>query len=372
MKTCQRSFRLVSVAFLLVAVVALLASPAFAQEFLIGPGGPLLTPTGGSGSNDIKTPPLTAGETVSIPISVHNPGLNALPNWAGVLVEVHLVDPSEVDITGVKVGGTTVANPFPAAGAGSTVAVFTWFHPAAALSGISLQPISLQPGSAFPAITLQLAAKNTDPVNNSDVDIVLRFADIYHQPGGIVQHTVINTGSSPIHFSASAGSTSVLKPVPGSTAWHWEDSHRVLVPSSIDDREGLHLDENGQQPNGDRPFPYAPPTVAFGSKYVIPRDVNPETGHFIHFPAGNLHRVTSSVSFHVLGRAGSTTVQPGSVISVLTALIPGSQIIAMPFMATANIGIEHVPEPAAPILLLCGIASLAFGFQTRRRRRQDK
>ena len=369
MKTFQRSFQMVSVAFLLVAVVALLASPAFAQtDFLIGPGGPLPAPAGTTGSSDIKTPPLTDGEAVSIPISVHNPGPGALPNWAGVQVEVHLVDASEVDITGVDVGGVPVAlNPF-LSGANSNVAVFTWFHPAAFASGISLQP-----SSSFPAITLHLAAKNTDPINNSDVDIKLRFADIYHRPGATLTWQITNTGP-PIHRVAFAGSTMVLtKFFPGSTYFPIANSHKILVQSDINSMEDLHLTAGGHQANSNNPFPNAGPNNNFASKYVLPGNANPETGHFHHLPAGVAHVVSTLVSAHRLPNPASSTMIPtGGVISTLTAFFPGSTIFAMPFLATANIGIEHVPEPAAPILLLVGIASLAFGFRSRRRRRQDK
>ena len=96
----------------------------------------------------IKTPPLAAGDLITIPIDVHNPGPAALPNWAGVIVEVYLMDPSEVDIVAVRVGGFPVPHPFPTSGAttgggpalGNTVAVFTVFNPAAFFSGVSLQP----------------------------------------------------------------------------------------------------------------------------------------------------------------------------------------------------------------------------------------
>jgi hypothetical protein len=57
-------------------------------------------------------------------------------------------------------------------------------------------------------------------------------------------------------------------------------------------------------------------------------------------------------------------------MTTFTAFIPGSQIYAFPFLATASIGIEHIPEPAAPILLLSGLVSLACGFRARRRRHQ--
>jgi len=365
-----------------------LLQPTFGQ-FLTGPGGaPPTTPpgstTGGtpvpSGGliTDIKTKPLSAGQTVTIPIDVHNSSGVPLPNWAGVLVEVHLADPSEVDIVSVKVGGVPVPHPFPTSGMtagggpapGSTAAVFTVFHPSAFASGISLQP-----SSAFPAITLDLVAKNTNPINNSDRDINLRFADIYHQPGSTFTYFKINTATTTIHLGPSPGSTSMVVPTPGSTTWQIGNSHRILVPSSIDNLDGLHLTAGGHQANSNIPFPNANPSQnEFESAYVIPRNVDPATGHWLHIPfEGTIHRVASAITVHNGGRtASSTVVLRGSTwVSTFTAYIPGSQMFAVPFLATASIGIEHIPEPAAPILLLGGLASLAVGFRTRRQRKQQ-
>lgn len=375
-----RSLLVHLICFSLVLSFSLLASSAFAQ-FLAGPGAtPNPTPPPGSGTVGgepvpagvnplIKTPPASAGQPFSIPIGVHNPG-PALPNWAGVLVEVHLGDPSEVDIVAVKVGGVPVPHPFPVSGGpGSTAAIFTVFHPAAFASGISLQPSSF-----FPAITLDLVAKNTTPLNNnSDVDINLRFADIYHQPSVTLFHFKINTATTTIHLPPSPGSTTIMRPTPGSTTWPWADSHRVLVNSSINSMEDLHLTAGGHQMNSNFPFPNADPSQNnFESAFVIPSGVDPEGAHFHHFPAGIVHRVASNLTFHVAaGRPGSTIVRAGSTwITTFAAFIPGSQIYAFPFLATASIGIEHIPEPAAPVLLLGGLASLACGFRARRRRQQ--
>ncbi len=353
-------------------------------QFLTGPGGAPPTPLGATSGGlpdpngglitDIKTPQMSAGQSISIPIDVHNSSGFALPNWAGVLVEVHLADPSEVDIVAVKVGGVPQPHSFPLSGAtpgggpapGSTAEIFPVFHPAAFGSGITLNP-----SSAFPAITLDLVAKNTNPINNSDIDINLKFADIYHQPNSTFVYTRINTATTTIHLASSPGSTSIPVPTPGSTTWQWANSHRVLVPSSINDLEGLHLTAGGHQANSNNPFPNANPSQNdFQSAYVIPRNVDPATGHFIHFPAGVVHRVASSTLVHNVGRLGSTVILKSSTwASTFTAFIPGSQIIAVPFLATASIGIEHVPEPAAPILLLCGLASLGLGFRARRQRR---
>ena len=133
----------------------------------------------------------------------------------------------------------------------------------------------------------------------------------------------------------------------------------------------------GAGPGGHRvdsvnPFPNANPGEDFNSKYHLPNNVNPETGHFIHLPPGVIHRVMSTIPFHVIGGPTSTIVNNLSQVWTVTArtFIPGSHIFALPFAATATIGIEHVPEPAAPILLLGGVACMACGFRARRRRQQ--
>jgi hypothetical protein len=266
------------------------------------------------------------------------------------------------------VGGVPVPHPFPTSGGpGSTAAIFTVWHSAAFASGIALQP-----SGGFPALTLDLRAKNTNPINNSDMDINLRFADIYHQPGFVSVQRSVHTATTPIHLNPVPGSTMVFRRTPGSTTWQWQDSHRVLVPSNVNSMADLHLTANGHQVNSQFPFPQHDPSSTFESKYVIPKGVDPETGHFHHFPAGIVHRVATFIPFHVLNtRLGSTIINVGATwATTFTAFIPGSQMFAMPFFATASIGIEHVPEPAAPILLVGGVVSLVFGFRARRHRRQ--
>jgi hypothetical protein len=243
------------------------------------------------------------------------------------------------------------------------------WHPAAFGSGIALPP-----SGGFPAVTLDLRAKNTNRINNSDVDIDLRFADIYHQPSYVTIQRSVHAATTPIHLNPVPGSTIVTRRTPGSTTWQWPDSHRVLVRSSIHGLPDLHLTAGGHQANSQFPFPNHDPSgeTQFESKYVIPRGVEPTTGHFIHFPAGIVHRVSTLIPFHLVGgRPGSTVIPAGGTwATTYSAVIPGSQIFAMPFLATASIGIEHVPEPAAPTILLVGLVSLAFGFRARWYRQQ--
>jgi hypothetical protein len=225
----------------------------------------------------------------------------------------------------------------------------------------------------MPAITLDLRAKNTNRINNSDVDINLRFADIYHEPDYVSVQRSVHTATAPIHLPAVPGSTIVFRRTRGSTMWHWEDSHRVLVPSNVNSMADLHLTAEGHQVNSQMPFPNHDGPTNFESKYVIPRGVDRETGHFHHFPAGTVHRVPMRIPFHLVGgRLGSTTIPAGGTwATTFTAFIPGSQMFAMPFLATASIGIEHIPEPVAPVLLLSAVVSLAIGFRARRHRQQQ-
>ena len=161
MNSRHRSCTRISLLSLCLLALASLSLPTAFAQFLTGPGAGPPTPPGatsggvpapGGVNSDFKTPPLSSGQVISVPIAIHNSSTAVLPNWAGVLVEVHLDDPSEVDIVAVKVGGVPQPHPFPMSGGpGSTAAIFTVFHPAAFASGIALPP-----SGGFPAITLDL------------------------------------------------------------------------------------------------------------------------------------------------------------------------------------------------------------------------
>src|SRR5262245_61289488 len=131
MNSQLRSCTRVSLVSLCLLALASLSLPTAFAQFLTGPGAGPPTPPGatsggvpdGVGVNSAyKTPPLSSGQVISVPIGVHNSSAAVLPNWAGVLVEVHLADPSEVDIVAVKVGGVPQPHPFAPGGPGSTVA----------------------------------------------------------------------------------------------------------------------------------------------------------------------------------------------------------------------------------------------------------
>ena len=146
-----------------------------------GTVGGVLDPTGAV-NPQYKTPPMTAGQPWNVPIAVHNPGPNVLPNWAGVIATVHIADASEVDVTKITLAdGTAFVDPFgPASQNSQSVSkMFTVLHPGWANSGIPLQPSSIQP-----VMDIELQAKNTTMTNgNSDIDVTVNLYDIYHVPG---------------------------------------------------------------------------------------------------------------------------------------------------------------------------------------------
>src|SRR5688572_12584613 len=102
----------ISLLSLCILALASLSLPKAFAQFVTGPGAGPPTPPGatsggvpapGGVNSGFKTPPLSSGQVISVPIAIHNSSGAVLPNWAGVLVEVHLDDPSEVDIVAVKV-----------------------------------------------------------------------------------------------------------------------------------------------------------------------------------------------------------------------------------------------------------------------------
>src|SRR5262245_66189422 len=56
-------------------------------------------------STMIKTPPLQQSDTFTIHISIHNTAPNPpWAGWAGAIMEMHLLDNTELDITAVHAG----------------------------------------------------------------------------------------------------------------------------------------------------------------------------------------------------------------------------------------------------------------------------
>lgn len=123
-----------------------------------------------------KTPPMSDSSTWHIPIDYHNPF--TVPNWAGALMTIHIADPSEVDVDAVGTAdGIITPEPFGphSNNVGSLTLPFSVWDPNAPNSGVPL------PGSAIvPVGGIDVHAKNTDPINNSDTDITVKVYNITH------------------------------------------------------------------------------------------------------------------------------------------------------------------------------------------------
>jgi len=267
-------------------------------------------------STMIKTPPLQNSDTFTIHISVHNTAPNPpWAGWAGAIMEMHLLDNSELDIDAIHAGlpmhvglasipgappGSTV---IPASGflmspfgprsqqAQSVPRDLTFWHPAAPDSGIPIQPSVNQPlGTGY------FHVKGSSPAGNSDVDATFRFWNIWHIIGG---------------------------PQPGSTLLQLHASDRVWVTSNFNNAQQLHTTGSFYRfPPAPHPSPFQP------------------NAHWLH--------ITDTVTFHLTGFDQS--------------------VFYATKLNTATLGVEHVPEPASAALIGLGLLSLA-GSRTVRRRR---
>jgi len=129
---------------------------------------------------DIKTPLMRNSETITIPIDIHNPA--AVPNWAGAIMQVHIVDAKEVDIDAITpvndpTGSGRITDPFGprSENVQSVPRTFTYWDPSATQSGIRVEPSVIQP-----VFDMDIHAKGTDTGANSDVDVTLKFWNIRH------------------------------------------------------------------------------------------------------------------------------------------------------------------------------------------------
>ncbi|MCG8449835.1 MAG: PEP-CTERM sorting domain-containing protein [Pirellulales bacterium] len=391
MKLSQTCLAFVAVvSFTFVALFSPLASITYGQAISPGPVAPPTVPPGTvSAGAVIKTPPLADGQGHTVAIDVHNPGTSPIPNWAGVLVEMHIADAAEVDVDSVKLvtppnvapigpavppplsppgfvypfaGGPTAVSPFgPASNnAQSAPVIFTALNSNYQNSGTTLQP-----SANYPVMDIDLRAKNTN-LPNSDVDITLKFADIYHFPGTTIVTSFFVPGGP------NSVTTTQTKLVGGSRYFTWFQSGHAFVTSNIKSINDLHIaGVNGAnfhlQNSANHSLPDAGPNtlpLIQVSNYFLALNPDPETGHWIHTIPIKWHTVQQKITkmFHKTGGPGFTVVT--------SVFLPGSHLYAAPFLATATIGIEHIPEPAAPLLLLAGLGSLGFGIRSRSRRRQ--
>ena len=268
---------------------------------------------------EIKTPPLQDSDTFTIHISIHNtspggPGAPANPpwaGWAGAIMEMHLLDNTELDVDGFHAklpwratgpGGTAFPGPGPTSvliasplgprsqNVQSAPATITFWHPAAPNSGIPIE------GSQnLPLATGFFHVKGSSPAGNSDVDATFKFWNIWH---------IIDN------------------PTGGSTFVRLEGSDLVWVTSNISNPQQFHtLDSQFRFPPN-HPTPFDP------------------NAHWLH--------LTQPVTFHLTGGDFSAFYAT--------------------FLNTATLGVEHVPEPASAALVGLGLTALAVSRTLRRQR----
>jgi hypothetical protein len=125
----------------------------------------------------IKTPPLSESDVFFLRIPPHDPTQPPIPHWAGSYLKIHVKDNTEADIVGLKkpFGSGSLVDPLGerSANVQSVPRTFTFTHPAGPQSGITLP-------ASQPLWTITLHAKNTTPVNNSDIDYTVMWRNILH------------------------------------------------------------------------------------------------------------------------------------------------------------------------------------------------
>ena len=154
-------------------LVGLGAAQVYGTVGVPGPSGGLI--------NQFKTHPMVDSEHILVPIVLHNP--NTIPNFAGFRLKVHVLDGTEVSLDpNSTLGPAGTSNPsfvpptHPQSTPGQSIPVFgTVWDPAAINSGFDL------PGSQqLPVAVLDLHAKRTTPLNNSDIDLTVMVWNIHH------------------------------------------------------------------------------------------------------------------------------------------------------------------------------------------------
>ena len=161
-----------------------------------GPGMPLIT--------DFKTPPLANSDTFAITLEMHFGGpIPPKVGWAGAIMKLHILDASEVDIdsfvpdpafTGAAFGPFGL-DPFGKRSENlqSAPLFFTFWYNGP--NGTTpLQSGFISSDSAWKNLGIALLhAKNTTPINNSDIDVTAMFWNIWHirsGPTGVSQYVV--------------------------------------------------------------------------------------------------------------------------------------------------------------------------------------
>jgi hypothetical protein len=276
------------------------ADPSRANRILVEDGSKKKT-----GITQIKTWPLAESQFYWIRLSNHIPFAPPWANYAGAILQVHILDNQELDVTGFHPrerfrtpmdtgpfpASTTYPSPFgpPSSNLQSVPISLTFWNAQASMSGV---PVSTS--QFIPLATFDLHAKSTSTTNNSDIDLKFKAWNIWH--------TLSGTGSS--------------------TLVRLEASDKIWVTSSIVDPVQLHTTFSLYGFPSKRPTPFYP------------------NAHWLH--------LTQPATFHL---------SPG----------PGSAFYAT-VVNTVWLGIEHVPEPGRELLIVSGILGLALGGRLRRRR----
>ncbi len=319
-------FRKLKIGASVVAVLAagLLVLPGLALADVGSPN-----PSGLGVISDIKTKPLAESDTIIIPINIHND--ENISNWAGYKLKVHVLDGNEsslgpdntvdftLDSNFVPDGNFSFVpadHPQSIAGQSKNVTKW-WFDPGAPSSGKNL-PSSQN----VPIAKIELHAKNTDPANNSDVDVTVMAWNIIHLQGGVET----NYGASEVS---------------------------VWAPSTWNPGTN-HVSTGNPNPNIPQASSFTNITLTGGttipyhlqtSDLILP---TPPTGPN---PDPNWQWKHVPFTWHAI---------PGT----------GSNFLAI-LAGTALIGIEHVPEPASGLALAGGIGCLLVGALVRRKRRRN-
>jgi len=134
----------------------------------------------------IFTTPLQTSDVFAIPFQVQAPF--AVPNWAGMVLKVHIADATEADVTTITstLGGVTPVDPVatppfgpPSSNVQSVPKTFNAWHPSASASG------TVRASGAASSFGITIQAKNTTVAGNGDVDMTAAWGNIYHLLSGL-------------------------------------------------------------------------------------------------------------------------------------------------------------------------------------------
>ncbi len=253
------------------------------------------------GQSVIPLPPAQTGQTVTWSIDV--PGLRT--NWAGSMVQIHVVDGGEVGGVNPQTGPNLFVpngiTTIPASQAVTSQSIaFTLWHNDATISGLDLTA-----GQAIRELDIRLQLHGSDTAgNDGQADVEAWFFDIFHQ------------GGNPLTV-------------------HMDDTVSIYVASNINALSDFNE------------------VFTQGGSIVRVRDTRaalaaPGNGHFLMLPG--------SVNMQIIGGAQSLFWK--SLLGThLAADIQHSGVI-----------IPEIPEPLSISLLVSGLICAMLGLGARRRR----